>query len=175
MNAPDYTKGYWNPFLAGIALGLVLLLTFYIMGTGLGASGAVARTAAVVAHVAAPQAVEHNLYFNGFYKSGANYPLIDWMVFEVIGVFFGGLIGVITAKRFKLSVGKGATFSVSARLALAFIGGILGGIGTRFAMGCTSGQALSGGATMVVGSWVFMMTVFATAFVAAYFVRKEWQ
>ncbi len=41
-------------------------------------------------------------------------------------------------------------------------------------MGCTSGQALSGGATMVVGSWVFMMTVFATAFAAAYFVRREW-
>ncbi len=175
MSTPDYAKGYWNPFLAGIALGLVLLLTFYIMGTGLGASGAVARTAAVVSHVAAPQAVEHNQYFKEFYKPGAAYPLIDWMVFEVIGVFFGGLIAVLTAKRFKISVGKGATFPVGARLVLAFAGGVLGGIGTRFAMGCTSGQALSGGATMALGRWVFMMTVFATAFIAAYFVRKEWQ
>lgn len=175
MSKPDYAQGYWNPFVAGIALGLVLLLTFYIMGTGLGASGAVARTAAVVTHVVDSQAVEKNAYFKGFYKEGANYPLVDWMVFEVIGVFFGGLVAVLTAKRFKISVGKGATFPATFRLILAFAGGIVGGIGTRFAMGCTSGQALSGGATMVVGSWVFMMTVFATAFVAAYFVRKEWQ
>lgn len=175
MSKPDYAKGYWNPFLAGIALGFVLLLTFYIMGTGLGASGAVARTAAVASHVAAPQAVEQNQYFKEFYKQGASYPLIDWIVFEVIGVFFGGLVAVITAKRFKISVGKGATFPTTYRLILAFVGGIVGGIGTRFAMGCTSGQALSGGATMVVGSWVFMITVFGTAFVAAYFVRKEWQ
>ncbi|MCL5124417.1 MAG: YeeE/YedE family protein [Deltaproteobacteria bacterium] len=175
MSASDYAKGYWNPFLAGIALGLVLLLTFFIMGTGLGASGAIARTAAVLPHTFIPEAVEHNQYFKVFYKTGASYPLIDWMVFEVIGVFFGGLIGVITAKRFKLSIGKGATFPAINRLLLAFLGGIIGGIGTRFAMGCTSGQALSGGATMVLGSWIFMMTVFATAFVAAYFVRKEWQ
>jgi uncharacterized membrane protein YedE/YeeE len=175
MTKPDYAKGYWNPFVAGIALGLVLLLTFYIMGTGLGASGAVARTAAVVTHAIDPQLVEKNQYFKEFYKQGGAHPLFDWMVFEVIGVFIGGIVAVLTARRFKISVGKGKSFPVIFRLILAFGGGIMGGIGTRFAMGCTSGQALSGGATMALGSWVFMMTVFATAFVAAYFVRKEWQ
>ncbi|MCX5874439.1 MAG: YeeE/YedE thiosulfate transporter family protein [Deltaproteobacteria bacterium] len=175
MTKPDYAKGYWNPFVAGIALGLVLLLTFYIMGTGLGASGAVARTAAVVTHAIDPQLVEKNQYFKEFYKPGGDHPLVDWMVFEVIGVFIGGIVAVLTARRFNISVGKGASFPVILRLILAFGGGIIGGIGTRFAMGCTSGQALSGGATMALGSWVFMMMVFATAFVAAYFVRKEWQ
>ena len=43
MKQLEYAKGFWNPYVAGIALGLVLLLTFYLMGTGLGASGAVAR------------------------------------------------------------------------------------------------------------------------------------
>ncbi|MFH0960193.1 MAG: YeeE/YedE thiosulfate transporter family protein [Pseudomonadota bacterium] len=175
MSKPDYAEGYWNPFIAGIALGLVLLLTFFIMGNGLGASGAVARTAAAISHAVDPQAVEQNQYFRNFYKPGASGIFVDWIVFEVIGAFFGGLVAVLTARRFKLSVGKGKSFPVSLSLVLAFFGGILGGIGTRFAIGCTSGQALSGGATMALGSWVFMMTVFATAFVAAYFVRKEWQ
>ena len=31
---------YWNPYLAGFGLGLVLLASFVIMGRGLGASGA---------------------------------------------------------------------------------------------------------------------------------------
>lgn len=170
----DYAKGYWNPYLAGIALGLVLTLTFYVMGTGLGASGAVARTAAVVAHGVAPQAIEKQGYFSEFYREGANHPLWDWTVIEVMGVFIGGLISVLTSRRFSIGIGKGPTAGVMLRLFMAFFGGTMAGLGTRFAMGCTSGQALSGGATMVVGSWVFMMAVFATAFGAAYYVRKEW-
>jgi uncharacterized protein len=173
MKDLDYAKGFWNPYVAGIALGLVLLLTFYLMGTGLGASGAVARTAAMMAHTVAPTAVEQHPYFCEFYK-GSKPPWVNWIVFEVLGVFLGAAIAVITARRFKPGLGKGPTASRGLRLSMALIGGALAGIGTRFAIGCTSGQALSGGATMAVGSWVFMMTVFATAFAAAYFVKGEW-
>jgi uncharacterized protein len=174
MRDYDYAKGFWNPYVAGIALGLVLLLTFYLMGTGLGASGAIARTAAVAAHAVAPEATATNGYFSEFYKSGAGNPMVDWIVIEVLGVFVGGLVAVLTARRFRPGVGRGPTAGVGLRLTMAFAGGIVGGIGTRLAMGCTSGQALSGGATLAVGSWVFMMAVFATAFAAAYFVRREW-
>ncbi len=174
MNDMDYAKGYWNPYVAGIALGLVLLLTYFVMGSGLGASGAVARTAAVTAHLVVPAAVESNGYFSSFYKAGVSNPLIAWIVFEIIGVFIGGAIGVITANRFKPGIGKGPTASNGLRLSLALVGGIISGVGTRFAIGCTSGQALSGGAVMALGSWVFMMAMFATAFGAAYFVRREW-
>ncbi|MBI4963390.1 MAG: YeeE/YedE family protein [Desulfomonile tiedjei] len=174
MKEYEYAKGFWNPYVAGIALGLVLLLTFYLMGTGLGASGAIARTAAVTAHAVAPEATATNGYFSEFYKSGARNPMVDWIVVEVLGVFLGGLLAVLTARRFRPGVGRGPTAGVGLRLTMAFGGGIIGGIGTRLAMGCTSGQALSGGATLAVGSWVFMMAVFATAFTAAYFVRREW-
>ena len=174
MKHADYAEGFWNPYVAGVALGLVLLLTFYLMGTGLGASGAVDRTAAVVAHAVAPESVEQNAYFSQYFKPGGKNPLYSWMVFEVLGVFLGGAIGVLTAGRFRPGVGRGPTASIGLRLSLALGGGVLAGIGTRFAMGCTSGQALSGGATMAAGSWAFMMVVFATAFSAAYFVRREW-
>jgi uncharacterized protein len=174
MNKLDYAQGFWNPYVAGVALGLVLLLTFYLMGTGLGASGAVVRTSAVIAHVVAPDAVERNGYYKELYKPGGKNPLVNWMVVEVAGVFLGGIVAVLTARRFRPGVGRGPTAGVGLRLSLAFFGGLIGGVGTRFAMGCTSGQALSGGATMVVGSWVFMMAVFATAFAAAYFVRRQW-
>src|SRR4030042_4949105 len=100
MKEFDYAKGYWNPYVAGVALGLVLLLPFYLMGTGLGASGAVARTAAVVAHEVAPGAVESNGYFKEFYAGATKHPLVNWMVFEVLGVFIGGLVGGLTSGRF---------------------------------------------------------------------------
>src|SRR5512136_1392760 len=142
MKQLEYAKGFWNPYVVGIALGLVLLLTFYLMGTGLGASGAVARTSAVIAHVATPTGVEQNSYYKEFYKPGGKHPLNNWMVVEVLGVFLGGLVAVLTARRFNPGVGRGPTAGVGLRLSLAFIGGAIGGIGTRFAMGCTSGQAL---------------------------------
>jgi hypothetical protein len=47
-------------------------------------------------------------------------------------------------------------------------------IGAQFARGCTSGQALSGGALLNLGSWAFMMCVFAGAYLLAYFVRRAW-
>jgi hypothetical protein len=174
MNEPYYVKGLWNPYLAGFCLGLVLLATFYIMGTGLGASGAVARTTAVTTHAVAPDWTENNGLFDSYFKNKEKSPLISWMVFEVIGVFIGGVIGVATARRFRPEVAKGPNAGNGMRLTLALVGGIIAGIGTRLAIGCTSGQALTGGATMVVGSWVFMMAVFAAAFVGAIFVRREW-
>ena len=175
MSVPDYAKGLWNPYVAGVALGLVLLLCFYLIGTGLGASGAVARTAAVTAHIVAPSAVEQNGYFSTFFKAGKKYPLMNWMVFEMIGVLLGGLVGALSAGRFKFGyIAKGPTASNSLRLSMALVGGMFAGYGTRFAMGCTSGQGLTGGATLVVGSWLFIFGAFASAFVVALLVRREW-
>ena len=54
------------------------------------------------------------------------------------------------------------------------IGGILIGFAARLARGCTSGLALVGGAELAVGSWTFMLCVFAGGYAAAYFVRKQW-
>ena len=58
---------------------------------------------------------------------------------------------------------------------MAFVGGILMGYGARLARGCTSGQALSGGAVLSAGSWVFMLAVFTGGYLLAWFVRRLWQ
>jgi len=60
----------WNPYLAGVALGLVLLASFLIMGWGLGSSGAVTRLGVGAAHVLAPDAVEGNEYFARYFGPG---------------------------------------------------------------------------------------------------------
>ena len=48
------------------------------------------------------------------------------------------------------------------------------GFGAKLARGCTSGQALNGGATLSVGGWAFMIMVFVGAYGMAYFVRRQW-
>ncbi len=60
-------------------------------------------------------------------------------------------------------------------LVLALAGGVLMGMAARMTRGCTSGQALSGGALLSVGSWAFMFSVFAGGYALAYFMRREWR
>ena len=75
----------------------------------------------------------------------------------------------------RVIVEKGPRVSRGLRLAGAFAGGALMAIGAAFAGGCTSGQALSGGALLNLGSWAFMMMVFAGAYAVAAFMRWQWR
>lgn len=167
-------RPFWNPYLAGAALGLVLLSAFVVMGFGLGGSGAANRLAIGGAHLLAPAAVEANGYFGQFVGPGKQV-LDDWLVFEVLGLFLGAAVAAYSAGRLKLGVLTGPSFSVARRLAFALGGGALMGIAARLARGCTSGHALTGGGVLSVGSWVFMFAVFAGGYLIAPLVRRQWR
>lgn len=167
-------KPYSNPYLVGIGLGLVLLAAFVIMGRGLGASGAFSSLVSAGVQKIAPEHAASNPYFSEYLGDGSTNPLKDWLVFEVLGVFAGGLISGLLAHRVKKTVEKGDRISVRNRLIFAFIGGALMGFGAKLARGCTSGQALTGGALLNLGSWAFMIMVFVGAYAMAYFVRRQW-
>jgi hypothetical protein len=173
--APGSTRGeaFWNPYVAGVGLGLTLLLAFVVLGTGLGASGAITRATAIAAHAIAPEPVAANPYLAELLASGA--PLHHYLVFMALGVLLGGGLSALAARRTALAVERGPRASIPLRLVLAMVGGALVGFASRMAGGCTSGQALTGGALLLAGSWAFMLAVFAGAFAAAWFVRKEWQ
>ena len=164
----------WNPYLGGVVLGLVLLASFLVLGFGLGASGALNRSGIWLTDLLAPHATASNGYF-GPYVSGPKHVLDDWLVFEVIGVFLGGAFGAYSSGRMRRgAVERGPNISIRSRLLLAGGGGLIMGIAARIARGCTSGQALSGGATLSAGSWLFMFAVFGGAYALAYFVRRLW-
>ena len=175
MNSSDHSpKPYWNPYLSGFGLGLVLLSAFVIMGRGLGASGAFTSVTATVMHAIAPAHAANNALYANYLGDGTQSPLLDWLVFEVLGVLVGGFLSAALANRLKFAVEKGPRISSGSRLIFAFVGGVIMMIGALFALGCTSGQALTGGALLNVGSWVFMMCVFGGGYAAAYFFRKQW-
>lgn len=168
-------RPFWNPYVGGAVLGLVLLGSFLVMGNGLGASGATTRLSVGAAYVVAPEAVASNEYFGQYVGSGKNV-LDDWLVFEVLGVLLGGIVGAYTAGRLRRGVQMGPSMrSRVVRLGLAVLGGVLMGVAARFARGCTSGQALTGGSLLSLGSWAFMMMVFVGGYLAAPFVRRQWR
>jgi len=171
FNRPE--KAYVQPYLAGAILGVVLFLAFLLTGNGLGSSGATSRLDAALVDAVAPAHVDNTPYLLKM-AGGDKNPLDDW----IVPVFFGALLGGFTSGlrngRLKFTTTKGPNISDRKRWVMSFLGGVVFLYGARMARGCTSGQALSGGATLAAGSWVIMLCIFAGAYLLAYFVRKLW-
>jgi uncharacterized membrane protein YedE/YeeE len=152
---------------------MVLFLAFFITGNGLGASGGLNRILVLVEDAVAPEHVDRTPYLLKMAGGDTN-PLDSWIVLITAGTVVGGFASGLINKRVRLETNKGPRISNRTRWLMAFAGGILMGYGARFARGCTSGQALSGGAVLSVGSWAFMFAVFGGGYALAYFFRKFW-
>ena len=167
----ERSERFWNPYVAGLALGLVLLASFLVVGKGLGASGAAYHLGLAAVEAVAPEHVAGNEYMA---RSAGGAHFQTRLVFMVLGVLLGGFVAAYSAGRMKLGVLRGPRIGVKSRLGLALLGGVVMGVAARLALGCTSGQALSGGALLSAGSWVFMMAVFGGGYGLAWFVRRQW-
>jgi uncharacterized membrane protein YedE/YeeE len=106
---------------------------------------------------------------------GAKNPLMHWIVWELFGVLLGGFVSGLLAKRLRVQLGRGPRLSPNLRALMAVIGGLIVGWGTQLSRGCTSGQALSGGAVLAAGSWAFMFAVFGGGYAVAWPLRKLWR
>jgi len=165
-------RPYGDPYLTGVALGLVLLSAYVIVGRGLGASGAFASAAASAADVVSFARARGNAFFAEHLDGGGL--LDDWLVVEIVGVMVGGFLSALVGRRLRVAVERGPRVQVGARIALALGGGALMGAGAVLARGCTSGQALTGGALLSVGSWTFVAGAFGAAYAAAWAARRVW-
>ena len=165
---------YWNPYLCGALLGVVLFLSFLVTGHGLGASGGLARGVTAALKAVAPATVNSTAFFAGL-GGGDKSVLSHWIVWEILGVLIGGALSGLLAGRFGVGIHRGPQITDRRRLVLALLGGLLVGWGTQLSRGCTSGQALSGGAILSAGSWAFMFAVFGGGYLVAYPLRKLWR
>jgi len=164
---------YMNPYVAGVLLGLIVVLSIYLSGRGIGASGAFKSVIVSVSHEIAPDHTNAN-HFLSKYVSDKTSPLKSWLVFEVLGVVIGGFLSGLLANRLTLKIDKGPRISNKKRLIFAFIGGALFAIGAQYARGCTSGAALSGMSILSSSGFIVMIAIFGSGFAFAYLFRKLW-
>ena len=167
----DKPAPYWNPLIAGILLGIVLLSTFVVTGHGLGATGFTTRLTAWFGMHLLPVATNANEYLGGMVEEGK--PLDAWITWQVVGVAFGSLVSAFLAGRIAIKLDGKKFLGGSKRPVTAVFGGILAGFGARIAAGCTSGLGLSGVAVLSLAGFTFLGTFFAVGLVASRFMKEE--
>jgi len=164
---------YWNPYYGGFLLGIIIIFTFYITGRGLGASGAMKSSVVTLVDTVAPTHAENNAYYKTFINEEDS-PMNTWLVYEALGVLIGAFLSGGLNGRISWRIQHSPKITSKRRLIFALIGGVLFGLGAQIARGCTSGAALSGMAVLSTGGFITMLAIFGTAYLTAYFFRKNW-
>lgn len=162
-------RPFWSPLWAGLALGLVLLLTFIWTGHGLGATGATTRLSAWLGLQLAPAAVANNAYLGPIAEGGR--PLSSWISWQVLGVALGALASAFWAGRLRVQWDGERSIGRGKRVLTALLGGVLAGFGARVAAGCTSGLGLSGAATLSIAAFVFLAVFFVSGLLVTRVIR----
>lgn len=156
----------WSPYAAGIGIGVLSWLVFLLSDNTLGASGAYAKSAGLIEEKLRGPQVAQRAYYQD------NPPQIDWGWMLLAGIVLGAFLSAQLSGDFRISMvpefwrqqmGSG----ILVRWPTALAGGVLLGVGSRWADGCTSGHGISGTLQMVVSSWVAVICFFIGGVVIA--------
>lgn len=150
----------WSPYIVGAGIGLLSCLTFVLSDKPLGCSTAFARSSGMIERVFRGRKASQRQYFQKFA------PVVDWEWTLVVGVIIGAAISA------KLSGSLAVTWipdkwadtfgpAAAPRLTVAVLGGVLMGLGSRWAGGCTSGHGISGTLQLAASSWLAVACFFA--------------
>ncbi len=150
----------WSPYLAGAGIGILAWFTFLLSDKGLGCSTSYLKTCGMVESGLTRGRSREKLYYKEFI------PSVDWQWMLVIGIIIGAFISSILSGTFRLGIvpetfGARFGFDPVIRFIIAFIGGVLMGLGARWARGCTSGHGISGNMQLSTASLVASVCFFA--------------
>lgn len=165
----------WSPYAVGIGIGILSWVSFLISDKYIGCSTAFARTSGMIERLFRGDKVNERPYFQKIA------PVIDWQWMLVVGVVIGAFISSKLSGYFQLRMVPGEiTGELNrtivtvpyARWITAFIGGILMGVGSRWAGGCTSGHGISGTLQLSIGSWLAAISFFIGGIAAAMLIFR---
>ena len=143
-----------SPYFWGMCIGLLQIPSFFSYGS-LGASTPYEK-------------VSH--FFKLLYEAGDCMACLNtekeiWQVGIVLGLILGAFLGKKLGGYQTSSMDPSwrklmSSYSTAKRLSFAFIGGFIMILGARLAMGCTSGNGISGMSLLFLGSYLVMGSMF---------------
>jgi len=161
----------WSPYAVGIGIGVLSWLAFLLSDKPIGCSTAFSRTSGMVERLFRGSKVAEKPYYKKFT------PTVDWEWMLVIGILVGAFISAKLSGEFRAtwapqlwasSFGNG----IGTRWFVALVGGIVIGLGARWAGGCTSGHGISGTLQLAVSSWLAVLGFFIGGIVTAMVIYR---
>jgi uncharacterized protein len=136
-------------YIAGPALGLLVVALFLAANQPLGASGAYVQT---------------------MKTARRDTDAVGWRVWYLAGIFGGGLLAAVLGSGVRFRWGYELLTDAWTRpvaVAVVFVAAVVMGYGARLAGGCTSGHGICGTAQRSAASWATTATFVGTAIVVS--------
>ncbi|MEN6610862.1 MAG: YeeE/YedE thiosulfate transporter family protein [Methanoregulaceae archaeon] len=159
----------WSPYIAGAGIGILVCISLLLANRPIGCSSAFVKAWGLLGRLVSRKKVEAKEYYRMVV------PAVDWFVMIIPGIIAGAFVSSVLSGTFRVVVvpaAWGAVFGYNPviRIAVALLGGILLGIGARWAGGCTSGHGISGSIQLSLASMITACCFFAGGIAVAMFL-----
>jgi len=156
-------RGSFDNIFAGLVVGGVVLVGWYITGGPMGAAWK--EYAELATDIPSRVAVQSYTFISPmgdsvrYLTQASNFSLINFGIMALSGVIVGSFLYSVVTGKFRIEwFASGKDFAAHA------VGGVLMGFGGVLSMGCTIGQAVTGISTLALGSILtFVSIVFGAA------------
>jgi uncharacterized membrane protein YedE/YeeE len=156
----------WSPYVVGAGMGILSWFTFLLSDKYLSCSTTFSRLSGMI-----------EKYFRGKKVTEKEYyqktpPVVDWQVMLVLGIVIGAFLSSILSGSFRIEMVPSRWVEHFGhtpiwRFFISLLGGVLMGIGSRWANGCTSGHGISGTLQMAISSWIVVVCLFLAGIITA--------
>jgi len=164
-----WTMKRWSPYVVGFLIGVLTWVSFLLSDKPIGVSTAYARSSGMLEEYFEGASVRDKPYYRQYV------PKIDWEWMLVIGLVAGAFVSARTSGDFDFQWVPPLWESEFGHTPIyrwfaALLGGMIMGIGARWADGCTSGHGISGALQLVVSSWIALACFFIGGVVTAFMI-----
>jgi hypothetical protein len=159
----------WSPYIVGIGIGLLSCLAFVISDRPIGCSISYTKAQGLIEKLFRGDKVSSKEYYQKFP------PRVDWQFMIVPGIVIGAFVASYLSGTFDLLIvpplwAEHFGMTPFLRILVALAGGILLGLGSRWAGGCTSGHGINGTLQLSVGSILSALCFFIGGIAMAMFL-----
>jgi hypothetical protein len=170
MSSRVLRRASWSPYAAGAGLGLVATVSLAVFDKRLSGAGVYQHLSGYAGRVLDPGSV----YFRYVVPTGLTFEV--WLA---IGTFCGAFVSALLGGQFRVRSMPDSQWaqvfgpSVVKRWLIVFAGTMLLEIAAGIAGGCTASLAVSGGAVLAPGAFLFMAAMFAGGIPAARLLYRK--
>lgn len=168
-NSPIFATALWPAWVAGGAIGVLAFAQRWLTDQPLGCSAAFGNACARMGSKLT------------LFQGPAHSTATDWKLWFLVGIFLGGLLASLSTGAWAQPTHFGAFYTAllpqsdAGRVLWWLFGGVLIGMGSRLAGGCTSGHTINGVAmgspASIVASIFFFAAAVGTAQIARYLLN----